>query len=124
MMDGESRIPLEPLDPEDRDPGFWLRFHGQVMRRVDGELARRRMAGDLGVVEVVFAWRRALVPLALMAAALAGLFLVGQESQPPLAPLALEEELTRDLEGESIPAVLSGDLGAVETAVLAFGEAF
>jgi hypothetical protein len=82
------------------------------------------MANDFGVVEVVFAWRKALVPVALMAAALAGVLLVGTEPAPQLAPVALEEELTRDLEGESIPAVLSGDPGAVETAVLAFWEAF
>lgn len=101
-----------------------MRFHGQVMRRVDGELARRRMASDFGVVEVVFAWRKALVPVALMAAALAGLLLVGTEPEPQLAPVALEEELTRDLEGEPIPVVLSGEHGTVEAAVLALGEGY
>lgn len=124
MRDVDSRIPLEPLDPESNDPGFWMRFHGRVMRLADAELARRRMAGELSVVEVVFAWRRALIPLAAMAAALAGILLVGADSEPVLSPVALEEALTIDLDSESIPVVLSGEYAGVEAAVLALGEGY
>jgi hypothetical protein len=124
MSDFGERIPLEPLDPGFRDPGFWVRFHARVMRLAEGELARRRVAGELNVVEVVFAWRKALVPLTLMAAALAGLLLVQQNPEASLSPLALEEVLIGGLESDPIPVVLAAGPADVETAILASGEGF
>ena len=119
MNDFEDRLPLEVLDPGTRDPGFWLRFHGRVLAESQTELARRRMAVDLSVTDVVFAWRRALVPMALLAAALAGIITMAHEPQPPVQVLALEEVLTEDLnllvgslvvtgEGEVLESLFAG----------------
>ena len=96
MRELDQKVPMEELDPGRRDPGFWLRFHGRVLADAREELARRRMAGDLSVVDVVFSWRRALVPMALLAATLAGIFLMSHEEPvAPLGPIALEEARSR-----------------------------
>lgn len=97
MTEQEIPVRLEALDPGSNDPGFWLRFHSRVLADAQAELARRRMAGDVGVVDLVFAWRRALVPMALMAAAVAGIMTVSRASEPPIQVVALEEVLTEDL---------------------------
>lgn len=93
----DAHLPLESLDPGKNDPGFWLRFHGRVMVDAQTELARRRMMGGLSVADVVFAWRKALIPMALLAAALAGIFLMTQEAGLSVQMVALEEVLTEDL---------------------------
>lgn len=93
----DEELPLGALDPAAKDPGFWLRFHNRVMADAGGELARRRTAGDLSIADVVFAWRRTLVPMALLAAALAGILLLGHEPGAPIQTLALEDLLTEDL---------------------------
>ncbi|MFC1659967.1 hypothetical protein ACFL3S_00695 [Gemmatimonadota bacterium] len=124
MVDLGERIPLDPLDPGMADPGFWIRFHARVMEMAESELARRRMAGDLSVAEVVFAWRKALVPLSLMAAALAGVLLFQPKAEEPLAPLALEEALTGGLEGDPIPVVLAAEAEMADAAYLVPGEGF
>lgn len=124
MSDFEKRVPLEILDPGSRDPGFWLRFHSRVMSGAQTELARRRMTGDLGVVDVVFAWRRALVPLALLAAAMAGVLILGHEPQPPVQLVALEEVLAEDLNLLPIRSVLSGEGGFPEALFAVAEEGF
>lgn len=107
MKNFDDRVDLKALDPASLDPGFWTRFHGRVMTHAREELARRRMAGEQTVAEVVFRWRRVLVPSALLAATLAGIFvIVHEEPRPGLTPLALEEALVEDLDGSPIPAVL------------------
>jgi len=121
MSDFEKRVPLEILDPGFRDPGFWLRFHTRVMGEAQTELARRRMAGDLSVVDVLFAWRRAVVPMALLAAALAGILLIGHEPQPPEQLVALEEVLAEDLNLLTIHSVLNGEGGSPD-ALFAMAE--
>jgi hypothetical protein len=121
MSDLEEHLSLEPLDPASGDPGFWLRFHSRVMGDAQAELARRRMTGDISVVDVVFAWRRALVPMALMAAAMAGILILGH--QPPLEVqvVALEEVFNQDFNVRPMTAVLSGDDG-IQTGLLAGAE--
>lgn len=109
MSDFDERVPLEALDPGSRDPGFWIRFHSRVMERARTELSRRRMAAELSVVDVVFAWRRALVPMALLAAAMAGILLVTHEPEPPVQLVALEDVLTEGLNLLPTEAVLSGE---------------
>jgi hypothetical protein len=121
MSEFDNRIPLQSLDPGSRDPGFWFRFHSRVMDQARLELQRRRMAAELSVVDVVFAWRRALVPMALLAAALAGVFLVGQRPQPPVELVALEEALTEGLNLSPIASVVSGD-GSVQQGFFAVVE--
>jgi len=99
---------LEALDPVVEEPGFWIRFHGNVMKQARDELASRRVAGDLSIAEDVFQWRKPLVPLTLLAAALAGNFVMGHEEPGPLAsPVALEDALVEDLAGDPIPTFLS-----------------
>lgn len=93
----DAHLPLGSLDPGKNDPGFWPRFHGRVMADAQTELARRRMMGDLSVADVVFAWRKALVPMALLAAALAGIFLMNHEAGSSVQMMALEDVLTEDL---------------------------
>jgi len=66
-----------------------------------GELARRRMVADLTVSEVVTSWSRAVLPTALVVAAVATMLLVrpsliGIDAEPS-APLALEEMLADDI---------------------------
>ena len=109
MSDLEKRVPLESLDPGSRDPGFWLRFHRRVMREAEAELARRTMAGDPSVADVLFAWRRALVPMALLAAALAGILIAGYEPQQQVQLVALEEVFSADLNLQPIHSVLNGE---------------
>ena len=107
MSDSDERMDLAELDPGSGDPGFWIRFHGQIMAQTKDELARRRMAGEWSVAEVVFQWRKTLVPLTLLAATLAGIFLIGQEE--PVAPrsaMVLEEALVEGLPGDPIPTFL------------------
>ena len=125
MNDQDNGLPLKPLDPGTEDPGFWLRFHARVMTLAKEELVRRQGAGELSVAEVVFAWRRALVPAALMAAALAGIFVVvNEEPAPALPPVALEEALVEDLDGEPIPTFLAREAELDELAFLASAGGF
>ena len=68
MNEMDERLPLGAMDPGSRDPGFWVRFHARVMDRARVELARRRLEVEPTIVDVVFAWRRTLIPLTLLAA--------------------------------------------------------
>jgi hypothetical protein len=119
MNDFEERVSLESLDPGAFDPGFWVRFHSHVLDRAQMELARRRVNGDLTISDVVCAWRRALVPMALLAAAASGVLLLSQEEPAaPLAIIALEEALVEGLEGETIPTILGREGELEEVAFL------
>jgi hypothetical protein len=125
MNDPTDRVDLESLDPGSTDPGFWIRFHGRVMTQARDELARRGLAQEFSFPDVVFQWRKPLVPLALLAATLAGIFAVGQgEPGPALSPVALEEVLIQDVAGESIPTVLGRTAELDETAFLTAAGGF
>lgn len=125
MNEKNDRLNLEPLDPGSVDPGFWIRFHRSVMSRTSGELARRRMTQELSIPEVVFQWRKPLVPLALLAATLAGVFVLGHEEPGPvLSPVALEEALVDGLAGDPIPTVLARTAELDETAFRTSGGGF
>ena len=107
MSDLDDRLQLEAMDPGSQDPGFWVRFHGQVMAQARDELARRQVAGEWSVANVVFQWRKILVPMTLLAAALAGISVVGHEEPvPPVQSIALEEALLEGWSGDPIPTVL------------------
>lgn len=123
MSDLHDRLELGPLDPGYRDPGFWVRFHSRVMARAQDELDRRRMARELGIADTVFAWRGFLVPVTLLAAALAGIFLMGGGStrEEPIQVMALEEFMTEDLNLFSHSGVLSPE-GRVTRGVFASTE--
>ncbi len=119
MSDLDDRLHLGSLDPGSGDPGYWLRFHRRVMARAGDELARRRLAGEWTIAEVVFQWRKTLVPVALLAATLAGIFVLGhEEPAPALSPIALEEALMEGLVGDPIPTVLGRTAELDEVAFL------
>jgi hypothetical protein len=122
MSDFEELVPLESLDPGSRDPGFWLRFHRRVMVGAQSELARRKMEAALSVEDVVFAWRRALVPLAFIAAALAAVLLIGSEPQPAVQLVALEDALTEGLNLLTSSGVVFTGEGAIQEGIFAVVE--
>ncbi|MGD2122426.1 MAG: hypothetical protein PVJ76_11810 [Gemmatimonadota bacterium] len=125
MNEMDDRLDLQSLDPGSEDPGFWLRFHGSVMGRARDELTRRRMTQELSIPEVVFQWRKPLVPLALLAATLAGIFVLGQEEpRAVISPVALEDALLDGVEGDPIPTILARTAEFDETAFLASGGGF
>ena len=118
MSNLDQRVPLESLDPEATNPGFWIRFHSRVMQKAAGELARRRET-ELGIAEVVFAWRRILVPVTLLAAALAGVLLATQRDVGYVVmPLTLEDALVLDAGGDPLPAAWGGEPELDEVAFL------
>jgi hypothetical protein len=89
------------------------------MDQVQMELARRRLNGDPTVADTLFAWRKALVPAAVLAASLAGVFLLShEEPRASLGPIAVEEALIEDLEGEPIPTFLGREPQLEEVAFL------
>jgi len=119
MNEFDDRVQLDSLDPESQDPGFWIRFHGHVMVLARDELARRRMAREWSVPDVVFQWRKTLVPLTLLAATLSGIFVIGhEEPTSDLSPVALEDALMEGLAGEPIPTVLGRTAELDEVAFL------
>lgn len=121
MKKMDEHFPIESFDPGSRDPGFWIRFHKRVMAEAQTELARRRMTGDLNVADVLFAWRKALVPATLLAAALAGILIVGHEPVTPVRMVALEEILTEDLNLFDRSGVLPSE-GAAQLGIFASAE--
>jgi hypothetical protein len=119
MSDLDDRLRLESLDPGSEDPGFWIRVHGRVMAQSRDELARRRMAGEWSIAEVVFQWRKTLVPVTLLAATMAGIFVLGHEEPvSTLSPIALEEALMEGLDGDPIPTILGRTAELDEVAFL------
>ncbi|MCG6987257.1 MAG: hypothetical protein LJF06_03575 [Gemmatimonadetes bacterium] len=98
---------LGPLSPEVDDPSYWMRFKTRVMRGASGELARRRLMADVTVGDVLVSWARAVVPTAVLAAALAGLMLMRAHVAPAATPARVEELLVAGMESETIPATLS-----------------
>lgn len=101
--DGRVASWLSELDPGRDDPMYWMRFHRGVLADGRFELARRRRAADLTVAGVVSSWSRALVPVALAAAAAAGIMLAQPTLDMTDAPLLVEEVLTMGLD-DPIPA--------------------
>jgi hypothetical protein len=107
-MDRPDRgLSLELLDPETLDPGYWGRFKQRVLVNAGPELARRRTRRAVAVIDILFGWRNALVPTALVAAAVAAMLLVRGPTLVEPAPVALEELLVSGLEGGTIPTILA-----------------
>lgn len=73
--DSTHQVWADALDPSRDDPEYWDRFHAQVMARCELPLARRRAAHRISVAATLTAWRNAVVPAALAAAAVAALLL-------------------------------------------------
>jgi len=110
---------LGTLDPASRDPNYWFRFRGWVMTGASRELARRRLMAELTVGDVLTSWARAVVPAAVLAAALAGVFLMRGGVAPEEHPIGVEELLVLDIPSETVPVLLSPDAA---TGVVAFAS--
>lgn len=126
-QDDEARDPevasaLATVDPAVSDPGYWLRFQARVMLGAAPELARRRLMADLSVGDVLTGWARALVPTAVLAAAIAALILLRSAPAADLAgSTTLEDVLTAGIETETIPEALEqGEAAAVAFAAERF----
>ena len=107
--DMEIAAMLAPVDPATADRSYWVRFQSRVMRAAAPELARRRMLPDLTVGDVLTGWARAVVPTAVLAAAVAALVLIeGWPTAPsPAGSITLEEVLVAGMESETIPEALN-----------------
>jgi hypothetical protein len=123
----EPKLPLDELDPGSRDPRYWDRFHRTVMSAAAPGLAQRAARGP-SLEDVLLSWSRLLVPTAVAAAALAGLFLVSEPGTgEPIVLAGVEEMLTTggvDDEVELLPDFLLDetvdDLDAAMFAATAF----
>ena len=109
MENNDSRTSLAFLDPESGDSGYWRRFRHRVMALAGSELAQRRAARPVTVGDVVLGWRNALVPTALLAAALASLLLMQDRSFRAHTSGGYDEILVSGLE-ESIPVLVVSSL--------------
>jgi len=61
----------------------------------------------LTIGEVITSWARTVVPVALLAAVLAGLLLSRNQSAVPVRPVGIEELLVSGVEGQTIPVALA-----------------
>lgn len=99
---------LHELDPEQRDPGYWLRFHARVMDRAAPVLARRRLMAELTLTDVMSSWARAVIPTAVLAAAAAALIIFRGPAPTAPTPVAVDDLLLAEVEGVAVPAILTG----------------
>lgn len=118
-LDPQVELWLAELDPGRSDPTYWVRFHRDAVVGARGVLARRRRVGDLTLTGTMSAWSRAVLPAALLAAALAGL-LLARPAAPGASPApAMVEDLLATGLGPSIPTVLQSE----ESSNVIFAEA-
>lgn len=87
MTQHDRNIP-EGILPADED--YWRSFRERVLRAAGPELARRRAAAPApGIAEVLFEWRRRLVPASLavtLAALVLTLMAAGGVEEGPVTP--------------------------------------
>lgn len=98
---------FEALDPGWTDPGYWARFQERTLALVEPELVRRRRAGErITVSEVVTSWSRAVVPMAMAAAAVAVTVLLShpEESGSPATQRASVAEAPVEVVQSEEPA--------------------
>ena len=107
--DPELATALEALDPGGDDGLYWARFRRSVLLRAGAELARRRERVEATVEDVVVAWGRAVVPLAVVAAGLAAVLLWEAPPAPDPATLGVEELLAEGLDDAPPPAFLASE---------------
>ena len=119
--DIELATALAVLDPAQPDPNYWMRFREWVVTSSAGEFARRRLMAELTMGDVMSSWARTLVPTAVAAAAIAG-FMLRAPANDRQQVVSVEELLTSDVEGETIPVTLGED--DTESAVAFASEIF
>lgn len=93
---------LGVLDPGFDDTSYWRRFHLRVVSQAGVEL-RRRSLQHATIVDVVESWTRALVPIAALAAAIAGLMLSQTRTIEFAGPVGVEEVLISELDEPALP---------------------
>ncbi len=114
---------LEVLDPGHGDPERWDRFRAEVLERGALELARRR-ARAATLSGVLSGWSRRLIPVALVAAAVAAILLgvEGSSGGASADPAALEDVLWGDVADGPFGAVMAGDAHDNPVAFMAMVE--
>ena len=112
---------LESVDPASADPNYWLRFQSWVMKNAAPELARRRIMAELTMGDVMTSWARAVIPTAVLAAALAGILLFRSTAAPAPTPVGVEELLIAEVEGATIPVTLSTEEAGLPVAFASEG---
>jgi hypothetical protein len=103
------------LDPSFDDESYWARFRVRVMTRAADELFRRRIAADVSVVGVVEGWAKTLVPVAALAAVLAG-FLLLSDYRASVGHADVEEILLAELDNPVLPSVDDAGTSAIRFA--------
>lgn len=121
--DVELTSALESVDPASWDPNYWMRFRARVLGRASAELARRRLMAELTVGDVLSGWARAIVPTAILAAAVAALILMRSASVAVPDRATVEDLLVAGIQDQTIPAALSSDDGGASMVAFA-GESF
>lgn len=107
--DMELAALLEAVDPASVEPNYWFRFQSWVLENAAPELARRRLMAELTMSDVMSSWARAVIPTAVLAAALAGFLLLRGPSTMVPPPVGVEELLVAEVEGATIPVTLAED---------------
>ena len=104
-LEGQLRV----LDPSQDDPSYWFRFRGWVMKEAADELARRRLAVDLTVEDLLESWSRTVIPVAMAAATAAIALMRNSPNDDPKVFLAVgvEELLVREIPAQTQPVLLS-----------------
>ena len=122
-IDGGVREVLTTLDPERMDPGYWHRFHRWSMNSAGAELVRRRRGADASVSGVMLSWWRTLVPTAVVAAILAGFFLLrdGTPLQQPLVYMSVDELI---LDGIDVPVMPAFETADSDGGIVVVNEAY
>jgi hypothetical protein len=117
MMNEDVGISLERelavLDPGQTDPGYWRRFHGWVLGSAAAELARRRLR-EATIGDVMLSWWRTVVPIAAVAAAIAGFLLMRELTSMPggeTAEASMEEMLIEGADAPVMPSFETADPG-------------
>lgn len=124
----EGRRPSDPgydlgvLDPGRDDASFWARFRFRVMTRASDELLRRRLMAEVTALELVQSWARTMMPVAAVAATVAGLLLFQGQRPGSAVAVGVEEALTRELEDQTLPEFMQQ--GGDDVAFLLTGETF
>ncbi len=99
---------LAVLDPGLDDPGYWSRFLSHVMTRAADELARRRLAAEVGIADTLQSWSLTVIRAAVIAAVIAGVLLLRDR---PATALGVEEALTMGLEDRTLPDLMEQSEG-------------
>jgi hypothetical protein len=95
MNDMEAQVPLGGLDPAGGEPDYWVRYQERVLAHVRPELARRRTM-EASIPLLLVSWGRKVVPMALLAAGMAGILLLSGGGDAEVATLWAVEDILQE----------------------------